>query len=168
MALGKICLQAGTDTLKRPEARDQAGFALAAGDVDGDGHWEWIVGAPGSNKVHLVDPDSMDIKHSLSGPEGRFGAALSVADLDGDGVHELLVGAPMAGSHAQGAAWLFALGELDDAHQEWVGQETGEQLGFALGLYAHGEHGRVVLGAPGLGGQGGLAWVDQPALLAPR
>lgn len=117
------------------EAGDHAGYAVAdAGDVDGSGHADLLVGAPqlpgdstdlGTGRVFLVlDPllDTGPRTVELQGAAGSvFEGALvgdmvgfSVAgagDLDGDGLDDLLIGAPQGAfqepEHYKGAAYLF-------------------------------------------------------------
>ncbi|UJR86354.1 FG-GAP-like repeat-containing protein [Sandaracinus amylolyticus] len=78
-----------------------------AGDVNGDGYADVLVGAPSAAMVALyvgaATPDSSaDVM--LAGPAGsRFGASLSsLGDLDGDGRHEFAIGAP-----GEGRVYLF-------------------------------------------------------------
>jgi FG-GAP-like repeat len=72
------------------------GFELAcAGDLDGDGLRELIVGAPGSATVQLYSGKDMSLLRTLRGGKGEtgFGASVaSIADLDGDSVDDILIG----------------------------------------------------------------------------
>ena len=108
------------------EGAGRAGIAIsAAGDTDGDGIPEILVGADrangGAGVVYLVSGDtagSMNLGDSLtrfvgSNPGDWFGRSVAGgADVNGDGLTDILIGAPgddTSGDNA-GAAYLF-LGE---------------------------------------------------------
>ncbi len=126
---------AGRDT-RRPDvifagshARMQFGAALAAGDVNGDGAPDLIMGAPlatgpagtRAGSVHVVwggrgfprnqtiDLFAAPAPLTLSGPaaECQLGRSLHVADLDGDGIGDVLAGAPF---HRPGGAVIVIRG----------------------------------------------------------
>jgi VCBS repeat protein/FG-GAP repeat protein len=109
------------------------GSALAApGDVDGDGHVDLAVGAPGDSTVgfrsgaawvlFLAGDGSVRGAQRIAQGDGgftgaldgvdAFGSALAgPGDLDGDGVRDLLVGAPGDDDNAfdSGAVWVLSL-----------------------------------------------------------
>ncbi|HEX9991719.1 MAG TPA: FG-GAP repeat protein [Acidimicrobiales bacterium] len=99
---------------------DQFGAALAAGDLDGDGFDDLVVGAPtedvdgarwaGTVTVLLGGPSGpgarvTTLRQGAGGlpgtPDGydSFGAAVAVADLDGDGFDDLAISAPQEWSN---------------------------------------------------------------------
>jgi len=151
-------------------AGDYAGYGVAgAGDVDGDGLDDVLVGAPyadggaadGGAAYLLLDPaagdrglDAADAR--LDGPRAGDSAGQVVAgagDLDGDGTADLLVGAPMYRSdNGPGTAFLWTGGasgvhSLDEAEVVWQGAATGDYLGFAVaGRQPQGSF--IALGAP--------------------
>ncbi len=92
----------------------QAGSALGAGDLDGDGTTDLAVGIAYPNPGSSASPTSYDGAVAIvSGPvapgvsalssyptlwglSGNFGSTLAVADFDSDGQDDLAVGAPTA------------------------------------------------------------------------
>jgi hypothetical protein len=98
-----------------PEAGARLGAALAAGDFDGDGHDDLVIGDPYQDLGlfdEIIDaglivfafgsPAGFDLSRTVHGidPEGidandRFGWALAVGDFDRDGLDDIAVGAPL-------------------------------------------------------------------------
>jgi hypothetical protein len=97
-----------------PEAFDGFGYALAAGDFDGDGNDDLAIGVPdedfgyvNAGVVHVLWGSQFGLssefdqlwRQDLLEPEAselgdRFGAALAAGDFDGDGNDDLAIGAP--------------------------------------------------------------------------
>jgi hypothetical protein len=104
---------------ERAEERDQFGQSLAAGDLDGDGHDDLVVGAwfedyrnslSNEGGFHVIygsrrgltargdqfwNQDSPGVQDRTHDSD-RFGQALAVADFDGDGFDDVAVGLPIA------------------------------------------------------------------------
>ncbi len=90
---------------------DQFGFALAAGDFDGNGYDDLMIGVPGRDTnqgasagvVYYLrgGASGLGLFPSGAGAGGEaafdgFGRALAAGDFDGDGLDDLAVGAPNA------------------------------------------------------------------------
>lgn len=138
-------------------------------DVTGDGADDVVVGAPGSDRAHVL-PGPVDGAFSVAldavtvqGDDGdRAGAALAVGDLTGDGVPDLVIGAPGAAS-GRGGVWVLAgpladqAGLLRNRAAFVAGPEVGAELGAAVAV-VHDLDGdgrdEVLAGAPGTGGAG--------------
>ncbi|KYF73955.1 hypothetical protein BE11_19740 [Sorangium cellulosum] len=100
------------------------GLSLDAGDVNGDGFADLLVGEPVSSMalLFLGGPGAefdatADLELHGEGPSDRFGQTVSSSgDLDGDGFAEVLVGAPEVG--ASGKVYVFRGGESLDAEPD--------------------------------------------------
>ncbi len=99
-----------------PEEDDNFGEALAAGDLNGDGFWDLVVGSPMEDIGTITDAGCINILYGSSAglvtdgsqfldqstpgipgdPEAndRFGWAVTVGDFNGDGYGDVAVGAP--------------------------------------------------------------------------
>lgn len=163
-----------------------------AGDLDGDGLADTVIGGPGSSRVHLVfspitgTHDANETGTQLDGREDddAFGHAVAVGDLNGDGYVDVAAGAPWYGPQS-GAIGIvdgpFAPDGVDvNVHDvgRWIdGQDpralTGFSLAFADDLDGDGL-GDLVAGAPGVttsGPEAGAVYVipgpaDLPGVFA--
>ncbi len=113
---GPSAAPSSTLTSPAPVSRYAASIA-SAGDVDGDGFADLLVGSPEANAVYVYRGSPAGFAEPpfvvLTGPAmSSFGAAVSGAgDVDGDGYADIVVGAPLrappAGSQVQGAAFVY-------------------------------------------------------------
>lgn len=138
------------------QSSEDFGASLArAGDLDGDGKRELLVGAPGSDGtvvdsgrvLVLAGADGALLHEFLGDASGdRFGHAVSGAgDLDGDGVPDVLVGAP-GGRHVR--AFSGASGAI-----LWSATQTRPEDSFQYGLIP--DKARFGWAVCGLGDQNG-------------
>ncbi|MBX3275817.1 MAG: FG-GAP repeat protein [Sandaracinaceae bacterium] len=156
--------------IEPPHGFDVGSFGRAvssAGDVNGDGFGDMVVGAPnpfgdqdGAAFIYLggeAGPARESVVH-LRGPfgsRGQFGAAVaSAGDVDGDGYGDLLVGA-WASRSGDGAVYIYRGGTppLVDRPQEIIGP-SGQASAFGRSVAPLGDvdgdgYDDVAIGADG-------------------
>jgi len=153
---GEIPLEDAQAKFIGESSTDMAGlFVAPAGDVDGDGLDEFVVGAPCYNtqgdhggKAYVIghpaqgDTDLATVSPAISGeaPERHAGAAVAGAvDVNGDGLADLLVGdtADEAEGERTGAAYVILGPVVEDmdltlASAKVTGEAEFDDAGYAL------------------------------------
>lgn len=133
------------NTISGSEASARSGFSIAgAGDVDGDGRADYIVGSPGSaaggtsrGRVRVYSGAAGTVLYDIAGTlnNAMLGYAVSGAgDVNGDGKADFIMGAPFVNdvgsergrvylySGSSGASLYSITGQFDSAH---LGQSVG-------------------------------------------
>ena len=134
--------------LRGERAGDLFGSSLAnAGDVNGDGYDDLLVGAPlafgsngGTGRAYLYSggtaPASAPARiFDGTGNDESFGAAVAAAgDINRDGRADLAVGAPGAAGRLarEGAVRVFFGGSDEEPDLEWTGGQSGGSFGSAV------------------------------------
>ncbi len=145
-----------------------------AGDIDGDGIGDLLVGAPGedggsgpdfSGRAYVVSGATFAVLHTLSSPSptefGQFGwCVCSAGDVNDDGTTDLLVGAVYDHSN-YGGAYVFsgATGELLWGGCGWVEFALYGHSASCAGNVDGDCHSDLVVGAPMEDYYGGCAHV---------
>lgn len=163
-----------------PMPDDRFGFALATGDINGNGYDDLLVGAPGYQADGLLNSGAVLLYYG--GPDGlsnepgwmvesyqengQLGYALAVGDFNDDGYADIAIGAKTYGPNspnvgavfvfygsAQGpAGGLFAT--LDNADWAAFGESADDYFGAALASGGDVNGNGVddlIVGAPGFG-----------------
>ena len=125
---------------------DSFGEAVAAGDFNGDGFSDIIVGARGDSKVYVYYGSASGIPKTPSvillgeGNGGEFGRNLTAGDINGDGYIDAIVGAhgynAGLGSH-QGKVYIYLGGPNGlgpNPASTLVGEVQNSEFGRALAV----------------------------------
>jgi hypothetical protein len=146
---GAMSLSDADWILRGESSSEEAGSALgAAGDVDGDGLADiliggsgadgagvaWLVSGAGVGKATLSEA-SARIDGTKGDTDGLGDALIGAGDVDGDGLADILIGGSTSGD--TGAAWLLygpTSGALTtaDADATFSGIASGDQAGYSL------------------------------------
>lgn len=147
------------------QANDQLGTSAAsAGDVNGDGYDDVIVGAPRPNGggveyvyIHFGGPGAHASPDLTLTGSGRFGWSVGTAgDMNGDGFDDVIVGAPRDGQYSKGRAYVYYGGSnmdasadvtLDSRESSYYAEEFGYSVGPAGDVNGDG-YADVIVGAP--------------------
>ena len=126
-----------------------AGSALAAGDVDGDGLADLLVGAVGRSRIDVVPGDEVPVSPadfcsswlSLSAGVPLFNAVgenVAAVDLDGDGWEDVIAGDRQQGANGGVRIWYGASDFFAEAPDEanLVGTDPLLDEPFAVGAFA--------------------------------
>jgi hypothetical protein len=89
---------------------DLLGTSLATGDLNNDGRREIIIGAPGNNRVYIINGSAglsgtrqlETTPADLTLPAAGFGVTVASGDVTGDNIYDLIVG-----SQAQNAVFVY-------------------------------------------------------------
>jgi len=152
--------------INSPNSNEVFGSAVAAGDVNGDGKADIIVGALGNTigehgSVYIFSgADASLLYHFIGTSAGdSFGAPVTAGDINGDGKADIIVGADSAspsGNVAAGSVYAYSGADGSPLYQK-DGASAGDHFGATIAIGDVNGDGKadIIVGAPHVGGKGG-------------
>jgi len=138
-----------------------------AGDVNGDGYSDAVIGAPGASNgqageglvfVHYGSTTGLSVvpnvtlEVNVAGASFGFGAS-SAGDVDGDGYADVIVGAPNAGGTGRAYIFMGSAAGIATAPSLTLTGTAGSEYGYSVctaGDVNSDGYADVVIGAPGI------------------